>query len=305
MDYVECVTFSLQIGVFFLMQCFWNYLSNTVAKKSFMSSWEFRLYIIWALCSMAMFPILQWVYRDDVEKREIIPQLAYGSIIKRLSYFKDMNLMVIVVITCYASSFIILCVDGLTEAKIINSNKFATDALIANANICSIFLWLCLISIFHPRPQYTRKLVESTQNESTFRYSTSRQQKDEDRSSNHIHTSGRPLSPQSQFSYQHGNHTRSLAIEDPYSSEPVMFSMMDISSAKQQYHEGLSNDIYSYTSGHQQSKLATATTVAPQRIRRPSWEAYHTTNYSPQFTQAGEQQMVQDWLRQSPNRRNA
>lgn len=27
---------------------------------------------------MAMFPVLQWVYRNDVAKREIIPQLAYG-----------------------------------------------------------------------------------------------------------------------------------------------------------------------------------------------------------------------------------
>jgi hypothetical protein len=27
---------------------------------------------------MAMFPILQWVFRNDVNKREGIPQLAYG-----------------------------------------------------------------------------------------------------------------------------------------------------------------------------------------------------------------------------------
>lgn len=27
---------------------------------------------------MAMFPVLQWFYRNDVSKREGIPQLAYG-----------------------------------------------------------------------------------------------------------------------------------------------------------------------------------------------------------------------------------
>lgn len=78
MDYVECITFSLQTGALFLMQSFWNYLSNTYARKSFMGSLEFKFYILWALASMAMFPILQWVYRNDVNKREGIPQLAYG-----------------------------------------------------------------------------------------------------------------------------------------------------------------------------------------------------------------------------------
>lgn len=27
---------------------------------------------------MAMFPVLQWVYRNDITKREGVPQLAYG-----------------------------------------------------------------------------------------------------------------------------------------------------------------------------------------------------------------------------------
>ena len=178
MDYVECVTFSLQVGVFFLMQSFWNYLSNTVAKKSFMSSFEFKFYIFWALGSMAMFPILQWVFRNDVNKREGIPQLAYGiealitsllgvrshlrfrriialtqrnnsknnkAIASRLSYFKDMNVLISIILFSYASSLIILCSDGLTDNKIINTNKFATDLIIANANICTVFLLLLLV----------------------------------------------------------------------------------------------------------------------------------------------------------------
>ncbi|RCI02761.1 hypothetical protein CU098_008838 [Rhizopus stolonifer] len=180
-DYVECVTLSLQTGIFFLLQCFWNYLSNTVAKKSFMSSWEFRFYIFWALGSMAIFPILQWYYRDDVNKREAVPQLAYSietffaallgirshfrfrriiqmtrnkgsvAITGKIGYFKDMNLFMTSVLFLMSISLGILCVDGLTSGQIINSNKFATDLLTGNFDTCIIFLWIIGISIFHPR----------------------------------------------------------------------------------------------------------------------------------------------------------
>lgn len=160
-----------------------------------------------ALGSMAMFPILQWVFRNDVSKREGIPQLAYGvegtvhthrkrererssstvpmwkylinklvalitsllgvrshfrfkriialshrnngasnkAIVTRLAYFKDMNVLISIILFFYAASFIVLCSDGLTDHKIINSNKFATDTIIANVNICTVFLWLLLV----------------------------------------------------------------------------------------------------------------------------------------------------------------
>ncbi|KAI7870783.1 hypothetical protein BDF14DRAFT_1943585, partial [Spinellus fusiger] len=181
MDYIECVTFSFQTGVFFLMQCFWNYLSNAVAKKSFMTSFEFKFYIFWAMVSMAMFPILQWTYRYNKLYSEVVPQLAYGieilftallgvrshfrfsrmigfafhstnssGVIIKLSYFRDMNLLLTVSLLSYGASFVILCADGLTESRVINQNKFASDTLIANANLCSIFIWLLFISIFHP-----------------------------------------------------------------------------------------------------------------------------------------------------------
>lgn len=158
-----------------------------------------------ALGSMAMFPILQWVFRNDVNKREGIPQLAYGiegtvhthtrtkrssstvpmwiylinklvalitsllgvrshfrfkriialshrnngasnkAIVTRLAYFKDMNVLISIILFFYAASFIVLCSDGLTDHKIINTNKFATDTIIANVNICTVFLWLLLV----------------------------------------------------------------------------------------------------------------------------------------------------------------
>ncbi|KAI9247832.1 hypothetical protein BY458DRAFT_536697 [Sporodiniella umbellata] len=180
-DYVECVTLSLQTGIFFLLQCFWNYLSNTVAKKSFMSSWEFRFYIFWAIGSMAIFPILQWYFRDDVTKREAVPQLAYSvevllvallgvrshfrfqriiqmtrnkgitAVTGKISYFKDMNLFMTCVLLLMSISLGTLCVDGLTTKKVINSSKLATDLLTGNCDTCIAFIWIIGISIFHPR----------------------------------------------------------------------------------------------------------------------------------------------------------
>ncbi|KAI8079358.1 hypothetical protein BDF21DRAFT_39925 [Thamnidium elegans] len=172
----------MQVSVFFLLQCFWNYLSNAVAKKSFMSSWEFKFYIFWALGSSAIFPILQWYFRHDPSLRETAPQLAYsiemlftsvlglrsnarfkrllkmsrnlknGSIvIEKLEYFKDMNIYLTVVLFSYGISLATLCIDGLTVAKVVNQSKFASDFLIANCNAAAILMWLVSISIFHPR----------------------------------------------------------------------------------------------------------------------------------------------------------
>ena len=98
-DYVQCISFALQTGVFFLLQCFWHYLSNSVARRSFMGSWEFRFYIVWAVCSMAMFPILQWRFNEDQYKSEAVPQLAYG--LEGNNTFHSMKSIYIFVLTPY------------------------------------------------------------------------------------------------------------------------------------------------------------------------------------------------------------
>jgi hypothetical protein len=146
---------------------------------------------------MAMFPVLQWVYRNDISKRELVPQFAYAlegkvyfiyhvkfltinflalitsllgirshfrfkriialshrnnstsnkAIVTRLTYFKDMNVLISIILFSYAASFIILCSDGLTEQRVINSSKFATDIIIANVNMCTVFLNLLLVNV--------------------------------------------------------------------------------------------------------------------------------------------------------------
>ncbi|KAG2218526.1 hypothetical protein INT45_000952 [Circinella minor] len=192
-DYLQCVSFALQTGVFFLLQCFWNYLCNRVAKRSFMSSWEFKFYIIWALGSAAMFPVLQWRWSEDELLSEVVPQLAYAlqvlltaalgvrshfrfkrllkmckdKIGARLTYFKDMNILLTIILTIYGTTLILLCADGLSATMPINTNKFAIDLLIANANMCVIFLWLAFISIFHPR-KVQGNLDNTSQNSQTY-----------------------------------------------------------------------------------------------------------------------------------------
>ncbi|KAI8332123.1 hypothetical protein BC941DRAFT_505489, partial [Chlamydoabsidia padenii] len=185
MDYVQCIAFSLETGLFFLVQCFWNYLSNTLAKKNFMSSFEFNFFVFWAIASMALFPVLQWYYRNDSLYREIIPQLAYSSetlitaflgirnnirfnrlihtvkknnvsqgIVNKLNYFRECNNMICVILFFYGGSFFIVCIDGLTSNKVIANSKLASDIVISNANVCVVFYYLLFIATFHPRRQF-------------------------------------------------------------------------------------------------------------------------------------------------------
>lgn len=134
---------------------------------------------------------------------------------------------------------------------------------------------------------------------------------------------GRPFSP------VESPKQRNMAIEDPYSSQPVMFSMMDgkKSSSSQRYAEPLSptsmsrHDIPMRGMNSMDSRNNTLSptqrrfleedeyrdtytehtqTTAPARIRRPSWERRE----EPTVAQPGGDQIVRDWLWQSPDRRN-
>lgn len=69
--------------------------------------------------------------------------MKHGSAIaEKLAYFKDMNIYMTVVLFFYGSSLAILCVDGMTTEMLINSNKFASDLLIANCDTASAMIWI-------------------------------------------------------------------------------------------------------------------------------------------------------------------
>ncbi|KAI8384455.1 uncharacterized protein BYT42DRAFT_261655 [Radiomyces spectabilis] len=445
-DYVECVTFSFHTGVFFLMQCFWNYLSNSVARKSFMGSFEFKFYIFWAMGSMAMFPILQWVYRNDELNREIVPQLAYGievlitallgvrshlrfrriiamtrrgnknaAIINKLSYFRDMNVMLVFTLISYGASFVIMCVDGLTPAKVISQNKFASDVLIANANMCVVFLWLLFICIFHPRRQYATNVAISTRSDSESQsiqpskgsemlgevhHPHQQQQRYSGRitnfiASNDMHqrkqptmtsgpgetlypktvvdtatpagfmrpmspvavdypqslytdtspltdsSAGRPFSPpSSSTSFQAKPAERNVSIEDPYTSEPITFSMIDptihypserrpssphSTTLRPQEHDAVEIPMHTIQSLHtfdeRRSPLPPVPNTPPFRRNDSQSHAANPMNHTTDPAAAGQHaittidpslpspaggsrdRMVRDWLWQSPDRR--
>jgi hypothetical protein len=155
---------------------------------------------------------------------------------------------------------------------------------------------------------------------------------------------GRPLSPLDNkiggYQLQQQQQARNVAIEDPYSNEQVMFSMMDVSSPKQQQQQqtryasptspSIRHDIpmrgiggNGRTMSPQQRRYAEEDdyldhqqTASPSKIRRPSWERRDDMGSpylqqqpsSPQPQHPGQpagEQMVRDWLWQSPDRRNA
>ncbi|CAO3611504.1 unnamed protein product [Mucor fragilis] len=184
-DYSLCVGFSLQIGTLLLLQCFWRYIANLVARARFMSSKEFKFYIAMTLLNIILFPVLQYNFTRDIYNytyKEIMPQLVYGIemflisllggvshfrfkkllsnsqhqndaqfITHKMRYFQDLNLLLSVALFLFSTCFIILSADGLTNKKMINQRKFLADFFICNINILCIVIWVIVILIFHPK----------------------------------------------------------------------------------------------------------------------------------------------------------
>ncbi|RUP50223.1 hypothetical protein BC936DRAFT_139944 [Jimgerdemannia flammicorona] len=153
-----------------------------------MGSLEFKWYILWCGVSIIMFPALQYNFSRSVYDptwKEIIPELAYGvellivcmlgiqshfrftklisqtrnstnekTIVQKLTYFMEMNKILIVALLVDSVSLITLSVDGLTPEAFLNKHKFTADLFICNANFASFIIWFLVIMIFHPRHGY-------------------------------------------------------------------------------------------------------------------------------------------------------
>ncbi|CEP18351.1 hypothetical protein [Parasitella parasitica] len=182
-EYSLVTGFSLQTGTLVLLQCFWNFLANSVAKRDFMSSKEFMFYIGWTFVSFIIFPILQYNFSRDVYEptfKEIIPQMVYGielftvgclgvvshfrfkkllrnapdnangrAIIQKVQYFQEINVILTTVLFGHGGLLTALSADGLTTRKFLNLHKFTADFFIFN--MCAVVTWLCMILIFHPK----------------------------------------------------------------------------------------------------------------------------------------------------------
>ncbi|KAL9550284.1 hypothetical protein MBANPS3_004808 [Mucor bainieri] len=176
-EYSLVIGFSLQTGTLVLLQCFWNYLANSVAKRNFMSSKEFMFYICWTFSSFIIFPLLQYNFSRSIYDptiKEIIPEMVYGigvvshfrfkkllrnsrdtpngrSITQKVLYFQEINIVLSTVLCGHGTLLTILSCDGLTAPKYLNIHKFWADFFICNINMCAVITWLCMILIFHPK----------------------------------------------------------------------------------------------------------------------------------------------------------
>lgn len=63
-------------------------------------------------------------------------------VIERLTYFQEMNMLLSVVLCCYALTLSILCIDALTPETVIAKSKIGTDFLMANCNTCAALMWV-------------------------------------------------------------------------------------------------------------------------------------------------------------------
>lgn len=68
------------------------------------------------------------------------------AVIERLSYFKEMNMLISSILCVYALTLGTLCVDALTPNTIIAKSKFGTDFLMANCNTCAALMWVVGVS---------------------------------------------------------------------------------------------------------------------------------------------------------------
>ncbi|KAI8330168.1 hypothetical protein BC941DRAFT_506383 [Chlamydoabsidia padenii] len=333
MNYIQCVTFSLQVSILLLLQCFWNYLSNVVARHSFMGSKEFIFYIAWTIVNIALFPILQYFYKHT-SLEEVVPQTAYsceilivavigfknhmrfnrlikvaksngnntdGQVNERLTYFRDMNLLLSVALVAFGGSIFILCIDGFTTNKVINSNKFAADLLICNTNVSSIFLWLIIIGIFHParvaldgkKKKNKRADRFTTPHDNTSaitltspiqspppRYNTDKKVLSTTSGTEMDYLSSSPpvsVSTSTSGVYHEQQRGNVVSINDPYVNEPISFSLIQPG----KYYYGNTNSLSSFTP----PPLSPPSFVSPQQQLYSPSLGLRSTAVSPPPTQ--------------------
>ncbi|KAF8931521.1 hypothetical protein BGZ58_007582 [Dissophora ornata] len=182
--YTLACALSFENSVFFLLQGFWNYISKSVTKSSFMSSLEFKINMVASCFAIVLFPTVQFVFRKDFVYREAAPQMLFSiltfitgamcirthfrlkslinnarevsnettaHVLQKLEYFKDMNMVLCFSLFGVSIPLGIMSADGLTPNPIVATDKFASDFLITNMNFFEFIIWVTLTLIFYPR----------------------------------------------------------------------------------------------------------------------------------------------------------
>ncbi|KAG0252747.1 hypothetical protein BG011_006826 [Mortierella polycephala] len=182
--YTLACSLALESCIFFLLQAFWSYISKSVTKSSFMSSLEFKINVAASCIVVALFPTIQYLFRKDFVYREVVPQIIFStlliiigilgirthfklmvlvrnareimnettaSVVHKLEYFKDMNIILTFSLFACGLALGITSADGLLPNPVIAHNKFASDLLITNLNFFEFIIWVTLTLIFYPR----------------------------------------------------------------------------------------------------------------------------------------------------------
>ncbi|KAG0197180.1 translational elongation factor EF-1 alpha [Mortierella sp. NVP41] len=177
--YTLACSLSLQNCAFFLLQAFWSYISKSVTKSSFMSSFEFKVYVVGSCGALVVFPTVQYLFRNDFVYREVVPHLIFCillfttgvlglrvhfrlvaliksasemlnettlNVLEKLEYFKDMNVILTFSVFACAFSLGIVAGDGISPNPKIAGNKLASDLLITNLNFFQVIIWYSGVS---------------------------------------------------------------------------------------------------------------------------------------------------------------
>ncbi|KAG0267036.1 hypothetical protein DFQ27_009182 [Actinomortierella ambigua] len=180
--YILSLALAFQNCGIFLLQSWWHYITSP--KKSFKTSFEFRIHILASFLALLTYPLLQYFLRDDLVMRESVPQLVYSTMLiflamlgvrthfrlkrlmksvipdlnehnfvlfNKLDYFADINKILMFTFSVVGIALGILSVDGLTERRVIAHNKFASDFLVCNLNFVQPIMWAALTLLLYPR----------------------------------------------------------------------------------------------------------------------------------------------------------
>ncbi|KAL1923026.1 uncharacterized protein VTP21DRAFT_9402 [Calcarisporiella thermophila] len=184
---------TLQAVADYFEMVFWNYIARSYTNASFMSSIEFKLYIIWSIVSVAFFPLLRFIFENDSVKREMFPQLAYGiellvvaflglsshhrflilinecmpacetsgtSHVYFMDHLRDVNLYLTTALIANAISLMALAIDDLSGAMHFSNMTFMSDLLIMNVNFTGFVVWLSVIQVLHSK--YKTRMAPTT-----------------------------------------------------------------------------------------------------------------------------------------------
>ena len=64
--YLLMTYFAIENAGLFLLQNFWNYLTGTIVQKNFIESAHFKVNYTFALVAIIVFPLIPFVFRDNV-----------------------------------------------------------------------------------------------------------------------------------------------------------------------------------------------------------------------------------------------